>query len=196
MSPPRPVPSVQPKPLTPPPASPELAAAERRYREAGFALRRAEAALANAKKEKGADSPEARAAQQQVVEANAVHEQAQRELKEKLGLVAKRSQPALQQASTPKPPLEKAAVVKKNPIQNSETFYVLERIEVMPQEYLRRLEGLKSEDIKKILEEIKRDPKNGATLMELRERPRGEMLIRQTKIFREVEKLPSKPPQK
>ncbi len=191
MSPPRPVP-IQPKPPTPPPASPELQAVELAYREAGYALRRAEAALAKAKQEQGPDSAAAKAAQQKVVEANAAHEKAQRALKEKLGLVSKRS-PAPTPRAVPKPPVEKKVADKYPPESAKKTFVVLEEARVLK---VRETEILHGERLRQILEEIKKDPKNGVLLMKVMEAPRGEMLIRQTKVFRKPAEVHPKPEKK
>ncbi|MDL1871658.1 hypothetical protein FBR05_05590 [Deltaproteobacteria bacterium PRO3] len=189
MSPPRPL-SVQPKTTTPSPVSPEIQAAESAYREAGFALRRAEAALAKAKKEQGPDSAEAKAAQQKVVEANAAHEKAQQALKERLGLVTKRS-PAPAPRAVAKAPAESKPSAKNPPESVKKIDVYLERVEVLPKTQIRELEQIKSEQIRKILETLRKDSKNGEMLMELRTLPQGEMLIRQTKLLRK--RAPEKP---
>ncbi len=173
--------------------SPEVVAARAKANETGFARNRAEAIYNAAKKEKGADSPEAKAAKTTLEAAQAEVEKAQAELKTALKLPTKNSSAPTPNSAKAKAPTKaipeepapaerpKAAVIERIYIERPKVY---EYLEVLPTkdraEFQKRLE--------KILKELKTEPKNmeyyrkqlnrNGEMLRVLEAPRGEMMIR------------------
>jgi hypothetical protein len=189
----------------PAPESPEVVAARAKANDAGFARNRAEAAYNAAKKEKGADSPEAKAAKTALEAAQAEVEKTQTELKAALKLPTKNSAPVAKKtkAAPSRTPAPKATVAKneapvsKTPAPESEPpkAFFLERVilEHRSFESIKDIDPKLKERIEKIIREQKFTPKNleyfqkqlnhGEMLRTFEAPVRGEMAIRRDAAY-------------
>jgi hypothetical protein len=182
--------------------SPEVVAARAKSSTAGFARNRAEATYNTLKKEKGEKSPEAQAAKQTLLTAQAEVEKAQAELREALKLpkssapVAKKTKAAPSRTPASKSTVAKnEAPVSKTPAPESEPpkAFFLERVilEHRSMEFIKMPDPQLKERIEKILEH-KITPKNleyyqkqlnGEQLHILEVPVRGEMAIRRASAY-------------